>query len=105
MIILKFLLAEMKRVKYEDIEDMVKSLELTYEEIVDMLDIKYINGTIIGYVLPSGIYQITDTESMINSLPADDVKVNITVDDIRIRTNLTTNKTKVLLKSFFYIPN
>ena len=91
----------MKRVKYKDIKDMVNRLELTYEEIVDMLDVKYINGTTIGYVSLPGIYETTDIKSTINCLFADDVKVNRTVDNIRLRTNLTTNKTKVLLKSFF----
>ena len=34
-------------------------MELSYDEIVDTLDVKYINGKIIGCVLPPGLYEIT----------------------------------------------
>ena len=33
-------LARLKRVKYKDLEDMVHRTELTYDEIIDVLDIK-----------------------------------------------------------------
>ena len=40
---------------------------------------------------------------MVMSLLLDDVKVNITIDDIRLKSNLTTNKTIRFTKnSFFY---
>ena len=44
-------LAEVGRVKYKDLEDMVWRMELTYNEIVDILDIKYNAGSTIGYTL------------------------------------------------------
>ena len=38
---------------------------------------------------------------MIKSLLSGDVKVNITIDDIRLRSNLTTDKISYTKKSFF----
>ena len=40
---------------------------------------------------------------MLKNLLPNEVKVNITIDDVRLRSNLTTNKTiKFTKKSFFY---
>ena len=47
------ILAELKKVQYKDLEDMVYRTELTYDEKVDILEIKYIDGSIFGYVLPT----------------------------------------------------
>ena len=97
------ILAELKRVKYEDLEDMVYRMELTYDEIVDILDIKYIPGSTIGYTLPPGLYEISDINLMLKSLVPNGVKVKITNDAIRLRSNLTTNKTiRFTKKSFIY---
>ena len=54
------ILAELKTVKYKDFEDMVYRLVLTYDEIVEILDVKYIAGSTIGDTLPAGIYEICD---------------------------------------------
>ena len=83
---------------------MVYKMESTYDEIVDILNVKYISGTTIGYVLPRGKYEISGLNSMINSLLRDEVKVNLTIDDIRLRTNLTTDKVINFTKIFFCFP-
>ena len=97
---------ELKRVKYRDLEDMVYRLQLTYDKIIDILDVKYIAGLTKGYTLPPGIYEVTDINTTLKSLLPKEVKVNITIDDVRIKsnlTNLTTNKTiRFTKKSFFY---
>ena len=36
--------SKLKRVNTTDLEDMVYRLQLTYEELIDMLDVKYISG-------------------------------------------------------------
>ena len=80
-------------------------METTYDELIDILDVKYISGTTIGYVLPPGKYEISGLNSMISSLLRDEVKVNITIDDIRLRTNLTTDKViNFTQKNFFCLP-
>ena len=71
---------------------MVHRMELKYK-IMDVLDMKYTSATSIGYTSPPGIYKTSDTNLMLKSLLPDEVKVDITIDDIRLRSNLTTNKT------------
>ena len=36
------ILEEIKNVKYNDLEDLVYRMQLTYDEIIDILDLKYI---------------------------------------------------------------
>ena len=41
---------------------------------------------------------------MLKSLLPEEVKVNVTTDDIRLKSNLTTNKTiRFTKKSFFFV--
>ena len=39
---------------------MVYRIQLTDDEITDILDLKYISTTTIGYTLPPGTYEIID---------------------------------------------
>ena len=34
---------ELKKAKYNDLEDLVYRFQLTYDEIIDILDLKYIS--------------------------------------------------------------
>ena len=72
--------AELKRVKFKNLEDMVYRMELTYDEIVDVLDVKYIAGSTNGYTLVPGIYEVSDINLMLKSL-LPNKKINITIDD------------------------
>ena len=84
----------MKRVKYTELEDLVFRFHLTHPEIMDILDVKHIAGSTKGYTLAPGIYEILDFVFMLKSLLPNELKLNNTVDDIRLKSNLTTNKTK-----------
>ena len=96
------LLADIERVKKKDLEDLVNRMQLTYDEIVDILDEKNIAASTKAYTLPPGIDEVTDIIVLLNSSLPDDIKVNITIDDITLRSNLTTNKTiRFSKKSFF----
>ena len=96
------ILAEIRKVKNKDLEDMVDRMELTYNEIVDILDLKCIATSCDGYTLPPCIYEIRDLNySMSNFSLRDHVKLRNTVDDIRRRSNLTTNRTKKFTKKWF----
>ena len=75
---------------------MVFLIELTYHEIADIVDTKYIGAKTTGYTLPPVIYEISDLTLMIKFLLPDDIKIYIAIDDIRLKINLLTNK----LKSF-----
>ena len=68
-----------------------------------LLDVKYIDAKSTGFTFPIGIYEIVDNNSIVKSLLPDEVKVNITIDDTRLKSNLTTNKTiRFTKKSFFF---
>ena len=83
---------------------MVYRMELTYDEIVVILETKYIAASTIGYTLPQAKYEISDINLMLKSLLPDQLKVNITIDNIRLKSNLTNIKTiRFTRKSFFYI--
>ena len=82
---------------------MVFRMELTYHEVAEILDTKYIDAKSTGYTFPPGSYEVFDINLMLKSSLPDEVKVNITIDDIRLRSNLTTNKTiSFTKKSFLY---
>ena len=66
---------------------------------------KHIDAKSTGYTFPPGIYEVYDINLMLKSLLPDDVEKNITIDDIRLISNLTTNKTIRLTKNFFYLYN
>ena len=97
------MLADLKKVKCKSLEDMVYRMELTYDEIVDILDVKYIGGSTIGKTTALGISEISDSNLILKSSRPKGVKVKNTIDDIRLKSNLTTYKTiKFTNKSFFY---
>ena len=96
------IIKEFKKVKYNDFKDLVYRMRLSYDEIMDILDLKYIPTKRTGYSLNPGIYEVVDLNILKHILP-DNVKVNITIDDIRLKSNLKTNQTLIFTKkSFFY---
>ena len=98
------ILEELKNSKYNDLEDLVNRFQLTYDEVIDVLDLKYIVGPTTGYTLPLGIYEIIDVNFKLKSLHTKEVKVNITIDDVSLKSNLTKIKQSGLLKKcFFYL--
>ena len=62
-------------------------MELTYDGILDFLDVKYIAGSTTGYTMPPRLSEITDSIFMLKSLLLNKVKVKVTIDDIRPKTN------------------
>ena len=75
---------------------MVYISEMTYDEILDILDVNYVAASTVGYTLQPGIYEISDTNLMLKSSLPDEVKVEITIGDLRLRSNITSNGTKRL---------
>ena len=75
---------------------------LSYDEIMDILDLKYIPTKRIGYTLNPGIYEVVDLNNTLKHILPDNVKINITID-IRLKSNLKINQTLIYTeKSFFY---
>ena len=78
-------------------------MRLSYYEIMDILDLRYIPTKRTGYSLNPGIYEVVDLNNTLKYILPDVVKVNITIDDIRLKSNLKINQTlKFTEKSFFY---
>ena len=96
------IIEELKNIKYNDLADLVYRMQLTYE-IIDVLDLKYISTKRIGYSSNPGIYEVVDLNNTLKHILPDNVKVNITIDDIRLKSNLKINETLIFTeKSFFY---
>ena len=94
---------ELKNAKYNDLEDLVYRMRLSYDEIMDKLDLNYIPTKRTGYSLNPGIYEVVDLNNTLKHILPDNVKVNITIDDIRVKSNLKTNQTLIFTeRSFFY---
>ena len=97
------ILEELKKVKYNDLEDLVYRMRLSYDEIMDILDLKYIPTKRTGYSLDPGIYEVVDLNNTLKHILPNNVKVNITIDDISLKSNLKINQTLIFTeKSFFY---
>ena len=97
------ILEELKNVKYNDLEDLVYRMRLSYDEIMEILNLRYIPTKRTGYTLNPGIYEVIDINNTLKYILPDNVKVTITIDDIRLKSNLKTNQTLIFTeKSFFY---
>ena len=97
------ILQELKNAKYNDLEDLVYRMRLSYDEIMDILDLNYIPTKRTGYSLNPGIYEVIDLNNTLKHILPNNVKVNITIDDIRLKSNLKINQTLIFTeRSFFY---
>ena len=97
------ILEELRNVKYNDLRDLIYRMQPTYNEIIDILDLEYIPTKRIGYSLNPNIYNVVDlNNSLKNNLP-DNVKINVTIDERKYKTDLKINQTLIFTnKSFFY---
>ena len=77
-------------------------MQLTYYENVDILNVIYITGSIDGYTVLPGITEISDFNLMLNYLLPKDVKVKFTIDDIRLKSKLTSTTTNEFIKKSFF---
>ena len=76
-------------------------MELTYIEIEDILDMNYVASSSTRCTPPPGVYEIRDNNSMLKSFFPDEVKTKMTNEDIRLKSNLTINRTiRFTRKSF-----
>ena len=97
------ILEELKNAKYNDLEDLVYRMRLSYDEIMDILDLKYIPTKRTGYSLNPGIYEVVDLNNTLKYILPDNVKENVTIDDNRLKSNLKINQTLIFTeKSFFF---
>ena len=90
--------------KYQNLEDMVFRFQLSYDEIINIIDFKYIPTERIGYSLKPDVYQISDINNTFKNILPDNVKTSVTIDEEIYKSNLKINQTLIFTnKSFFYI--
>ena len=94
---------ELRNVKYNDLEDLVYRMRLSYDEIIGILNLKYIPAKRTGYSLNPSIYEVVDLNNSLKYFLPDNVKVSVTIDYVRLKSNLKTNQILIFTeKSFFY---
>ena len=97
------ILEELKNAKFNDLEDMVYRFKLTYDEIMDILDLKYIPTKRTGYSIEPNIYNVVDLNNTLKNILPGNVKINVTIDEKKYKSNLKNNQTLIFTnKSFFY---
>ena len=97
------IIKELKEAKYKDIRDLVHRMRLSYDEIMDILDLKYIPTKRTGYSLDSAFYEVDELNNTLKYILPDNVKVTVSIDDIRLKSNVKINQTLIFTeKSFFY---
>ena len=55
-------------------------MQLTFVEVRDILDLKYISTKRIGYSLKPNIYQINEINETLKNILTDNVKISVTID-------------------------
>ena len=80
---------------------MVHRKELTYDDFLDVLDVKYFAGSIFRSSSKPGVYESSDLILVLKSLHPAHAKVNIKFDGIRPRWNIATNKAIKFPKNLF----
>ena len=80
---------------------MLYRFQLTYDEIIDILDLKHIHAKRIGYSLNPGIYEVIDLNTTAKHFLPDNMKVIDPIDDIRLKSNLNFNQTLFFTKMSF----
>ena len=97
------ILEELKNAKYNDLEDLVYRMQLTYNEIINILDLKYIPTKSIGYSIEPNIYNVIDLNKTLKNILPNNIKINVSIDERNYKTDLKINQTLIFTnKSFFY---
>ena len=97
------ILEELRNVKYNDLRDLIYRMQLTYNEIINISDLEYIPTKRAGYSLEPNIYNVVDLNNILKKILPDNVKINVTIDERKYKTDLKINQTLIFTnKSFFY---
>ena len=78
-------------------------MRLSYDEIMDILDLKYISTKRIGFSIEPNIYNVVDLNKTLKNILPNNIKIDITRDERKYKTDLRINQTLIFTnKSFFY---
>ena len=97
------ILEELKNAKFNDLEDLVYRFQLTYDVLIDILDLKYIPTKRTGYSVNPGIYEVFELNNTLKQILPDNVKVTVTTDDIRLKSKLKINQTLIFTEILSFI--
>ena len=78
-------------------------MQPTYEEMIDILDLKYIPTKRKGYSLHPGIYEVIDLNNTLKFILPNNVKVSVTIDDVSLKSNLKTNQILIFTNKKLFI--
>ena len=92
---------ELKKAKYNDLEDLVYRFRLTYDEIIDILDLKYIPTKRTGYSIEPNIYNVVDLNKTLKNILPNNVKIDINIDERKYKTDLKINQTLIFTNKIF----
>ena len=96
------ILEEIKKEKYNDLEDLVYRMQPTYCKIIDIPDLNYIPTKRTGYSINPGIYQVVDLNNTSKYILSNNMKVIVTIDDVRLKSNLKKNQTLIFTKKSLF---
>ena len=78
-------------------------MTLTFVEVRDILDLKYISTKRTGYSLNPGIYEVVDLNNTLKHILLHNTKLSVTIDDIRLKSSLKFNQTLFFTIKIFFI--
>ena len=88
--------------KYNDLEGLVYRMQLTYDEVINILRRKYNPTKRTCYSLNPSIYEVVNSNNTIKFISPNIVKFSITIDDVRLKSNLKFNQSLIFTnKSYF----
>ena len=94
---------ELEKAKYDDLEDLVYRIQLTFVEVRDILDLKLLPTKRTGYYLKHDIYRIGDINNTLKNVSPDNVEISVTIDEKKNNSNLKINQTLIFTnRSFVY---
>ena len=97
------IIEELKNNKYNDFEDLDYRMRLSYDEIMDILDLKYISTKRMGFSIEPNIYNVVDLNKTLKNILPNNIKIDITIDERKYKTDLQINQTLIFTnKSLFY---
>ena len=75
------ILEVLKKAKYNNLEDLVYKFQLTYDEIINILDLKYFLTKRIGYSLKPDSYQVSDINNTLKNILVNNVVISVSIDE------------------------
>ena len=79
-------------------------MQLTYNEIIDILDLEYVPTKRMDYSIQPNIYNVVDLNKTFKKILPNNIEINVSIDERKYKTDFKINQTLIFTnKSFFYI--